>query len=140
MLLLKGIVAYVVSTFAVQATSHFAINRGHYAAVPFLRTEPVFALGLLAMIIQGALLTYFYSRHAGTAGGWKRGWAFGVTAGAFFVSYSVLAEPAKYTVPSIPSWMLVEGVAGFVQFSLFGVALGWLCRPTSRQTLAVDRR
>jgi hypothetical protein len=123
---IKGTLAYVVCTFVVQATSHFGINREHYAAVTFLRPEPIFALGLLSMFLQGVLLTYLYLRHTSPAVGWKRGWLFGLASGAFFVSYSVLAEPAKYPVPSVPSWMLVEAGAGFFQFSLFGLALGWL--------------
>lgn len=126
--LATGTCAYVVSTFVVQALSHFAINREHYAAVNFLRPEPIFVLGLASMVVQGALLTFLFSRHRGSSTGWKRGWAFGLLTGMFFVSYPVLAEPAKYAVPSITAWMLVEVVAGFFQFSLFGLALGWIQR------------
>jgi len=39
-----------------------------------------------------------------------------------------LAEPAKYPVPSVASWMTVELLAGLVQFSAFGVLLGFVYR------------
>lgn len=126
--ILVGTLIYVVATFATQAASHFVINRAHYAAVGFMRPEPIFALGVSAMLLQGAILTHLYGRYARESSDWRRGWRFALLAGAFFVSYAVLAEPAKYNVPSVPSWMWVEAAAGFVQFSLFGVALGWLDR------------
>ena len=49
-----GTLIYLVATFVVQATSHFAINRAHYASVTFLRAEPIFVLGILSMLLQGA--------------------------------------------------------------------------------------
>lgn len=129
--LVKGILAYVVCTFVVQAISHFLIFKAHYAQMSFLRPEPIFALGVLAMIVQGAVLTFLYLRHASAGSSWGRGWRFGVLTGAFFVSYSVLAEPAKYTVPAIASWMTVEALTGLIQFSLFGLALGALFRKST---------
>jgi hypothetical protein len=97
--------------------------------VSFLRPEPIFAFGLLAMLVQGVVLTVLYRQHASAGSSVARGWKFGLLVGAFFVSYSVLVEPAKYAVPAITSWMLVETMAGVVQFSAFGVALGFLVRP-----------
>src|SRR5712692_3681435 len=43
-----SVVAYIVATFAVQATSHFLINAGHYASVTYMRKDPIFALGILS--------------------------------------------------------------------------------------------
>ncbi len=41
-----AVVAYLVATFATQALSHFVLNVGHYAAVTFMRAEPIFAFGM----------------------------------------------------------------------------------------------
>jgi len=49
------------------------------------------------------------------------------------VSYEALAEAAKYSVPSVTSWIAVEVAAGFVQFTLFGALLGWVYRARVRQ-------
>jgi hypothetical protein len=38
--------------------------------------------------------------------------------GAILVSCIALAEAVKYQVPSITSWLLVERIAGIVQFTL----------------------
>ena len=41
-----------------------------------------------------------------------------------FVSYPTLVEADKYSVQNITEWVLVEGSAGAVQFTIFGLLLG----------------
>ncbi len=61
------VLGYIVATFFTQATSHFVIFAQHYAAVPIMKAEPIFALGFTTMIIQGSVLSYVFanSRFAG---------------------------------------------------------------------------
>lgn len=129
--ILLGTLTYVFATFATQGVSHFTINRAHYAAVTFMRPEPIVALGVLSMIIQGAILTYLYPIYARGASNWRRGLGYGVLLGAFFVSYLSLAEPAKFQVPAILRWTLVESVTGLAQFGIFGLMLGIMHRKTA---------
>lgn len=126
--ILLGTFGYVVITFLTQGTSHFAINRAHYAAVASLRPEPIFALGVASMLIQGAILSYLYPIFCRGASSWNKGAAYGILIGAFFVSYPALAEPGKYLVPSIPSWIAVEGMVGLIQFGLFGLLIAAIHR------------
>ena len=119
-----SVLAFVAVTFAVQAMSHFVVNTWHYASVPFVRADPIFPMGFLAMIIQGVALTYLYARLRRTGRAVSDGLKFGLVAGAFFVSFLALVEPARYVVPSIPAWIAVEGLAGLVQFSIYGILLG----------------
>src|SRR5437660_11924654 len=56
-----AVLVYVVATFATQAVSHFGINAAHYAAVTYLRPQPVFALGILSILIQGSIMAYLYA-------------------------------------------------------------------------------
>ena len=48
--------------------------------------------------------------------------------GGFLASYIVLGEAGKYAIPSIASWIAVEGSVAFVQYTLFGVLLGVIHR------------
>src|SRR2546429_9798409 len=48
--------------------------------------------------------------------------------GGILVSYEALAEAAKYSVPSVASWIAVEVAVGFVQFTLYGALLSWVHR------------
>lgn len=119
-----AVIGYIVATLATQATSHFGINAAHYAAVSYIKPEPIFPLGLLSMVLQGAVLSYVFarSRYADRSlfDAIKVSWLFGL----FLVSYIALAEAAKYAVPSVPSWIAVEVIVGFIQFTLIGVLLG----------------
>jgi branched-subunit amino acid transport protein AzlD len=123
---LVSTLGYIVATFAVQAASHFCLNRGHYAAVSFMRPDPIFALGILSMVLQGGILSFLYASCVRESPTWKNGLGFGLLAGVFFVSYPALAEPAKYQVPAVGTWMAVEGVVGLIQFSIFGLLVGWI--------------
>jgi len=123
-----SLLAYVAATFTTQATSHFVVNVHHYASVAHLRKEPFFSLGVLTMLIQGGILSWVYGRIAPPGRSIGDAVRFAWLAGAFLVSYIALAEPAKYTVPAVLPWITVEGTAGLVQFTLFGVLLGLVWR------------
>ena len=121
-------VAYLVATFATQALSHFVLNVEHYAAVTFMRAEPIFALGIATMVIQGAIVSYLYSRMSAPRRSIGHAVGFSWLVGSVLVSYIALAEPSKYAVPNVASWVAVELLAGLLQFTAFGVLLGFVYR------------
>lgn len=124
------LLAYVAATFAVQATSHFAINAEHYRAIAFLRAQPIFPLGFASMLVQGAVFALLFPVFHRGGSSIKNGLIFSWLLGSFLASYIVLAEPAKYAVPSLASWIRVEALAAAAQFTLFGVLLGLMHRRT----------
>ncbi len=119
-----SVLGYIVASFFTQATSHFVIFAQHYAAVPIMKAEPIFALGFTTMIIQGSVLSYVFANSRFAGGSRMDAVRFAWLFGAFGVSYAALGEAAKYNVPSIPSWIAVEVGVGFVQYTLFGILLG----------------
>lgn len=122
------VLAYVVTTFAVQGASHFAMNAGHYAAIPIMRTDPVITMGLVSMLIQGVLFAWLFPAfQRGPVAVWD-GVKFSWALGGFLASYIVLGEAGKYAIPSIASWIAVEGSVAFVQYTVFGVLLGLIHR------------
>ena len=123
-----AVLAYVVATFATQAVSHFGVNAAHYAAVTYLRAQPVFALGVLSMLIQGSIMAYLYAQVPGAGRSIGHAVVFAWLVGGILMSYEALAEAAKYRVPAIGSWIAVEVGAGGVQFTLYGALLGWVYR------------
>jgi hypothetical protein len=123
------VLAYLVATFATQAVSHFGVNAGHYAEVPFLRPEPIFPLGVASMLIQGAALSVLFAGRASERRTGRDALGFAWLAGSVLVSYIALAEAAKYGVPSAGRWISVEIAAGFAQFTVFGALLGLIHRP-----------
>jgi hypothetical protein len=120
---------YTVATFLVQGLSHFVVNAEHYGAVSFLRSQPIFALGVLAMVIQGTIFGVLFPIFTrGRESTIRDSLTFAWLLGAFLVSYEALAEPGKYAVPSIAAWIRVEVSAAAVQFTLFGLLLGLVHR------------
>ncbi len=117
-------IVFVVGSFVVQASSHFAINTAHYAAIEIMRKEVIMELGIFTMILQGAILAYFYPLFYRSGSPVLQGLKYGLLMGLFLGSYIALVEPAKYAVPSVGEWIAVEGLASLTQFSLYGVLLG----------------
>lgn len=121
---LLSVLGYVFATFATQATSHFAVNAAHYAAVAHIKPDPIVPLGFLSMLIQGSVLSLVYARSRFAESGIKGALALSWMLGAFLVSYIALAEAGKYSVPDVGSWIAVEIIVGFLQFTLVGVLMG----------------
>ena len=120
--------AFILVSFAVQAGSHFVLNVEHYAGIPIMRVEPIMPLGILTMVVQGTLAGLLFPTLRWANGSVRSGVKFAWILGAFLGSYIVLTEPAKYLVPSVTDWMLVESAASFVQFSLFGILIALIHR------------
>src|SRR2546421_4315348 len=119
-----AVLVYVVATFATQAVSHFGVNAAHYAAVTYLRAQPLFALGILSMLIQGSIMAYLYAQLPGAGRSIGHAVCFAWLVGGILVSYEALAEAGKYTVPALGSWIAVELGAGGVEVSPFRRPLG----------------
>jgi hypothetical protein len=130
------VVAYVLTTFAVQGTSHFAINADHFAAIPIMRAEPMIPLGIAAMLIQGLIFAWVYPVYANGASTLRKSITFSWLIGGFLASYIVLGEAGKYAIPSVTSWIAVEAAAAFSQFTIFGVCLGLIHRPGAIRSVA----
>ena len=122
--ILLTVLAYIAATFAVQATSHFALNADHYRSISVMRTEPVFVLGFTSMLIQGLLFAVLFPVFDRDRKAMRNGIAFSWAMGLFLTSYITLAEAGKYAVPSLASWIGVEAGAAAAQFTLFGTLLG----------------
>lgn len=119
-----SVIAFMMVSFAVQGMNHFVINTEHYANIDFARPEPVMALGFLTMIIQGGILTLALGHLAPLGAKIKDGFMVSLSFGLFLGIYVAVTEPAKYAAPSIPAWMITEGLASATQFILFGFVLG----------------
>ena len=127
-IVLLTVVAYVIATFGVQGASHFAINADHYAAISIMRPDPVIPMGVGSMLIQGTIFALLFPTFNAGGSTIRNALVFSWTIGGFLASYIVLGEAGKYAIPSIPSWMLVEGSTAAVQFTIFGILLGLVHR------------
>jgi len=121
-----SILGFMVVSFAAQGLSHFVINKDHFAAIFYMREHPIMAMGFMAMVIQGLIISISLRAWRGGDATIANGVAVALVFGIFLVSYVALAEPAKYQVPDIGAWIRVEIIVGLLQFSAFGFLVGFI--------------
>jgi hypothetical protein len=80
--------------------------------------DPIIVLGLTAMIVQGAVLSFAYPFFAAGSTPTKAGVRLGAVFALLFISIAVIAEAAKQRVTSLPTWFLLETAYYVVQFGL----------------------
>ncbi|MBX2866556.1 hypothetical protein KTR10_01185 [Candidatus Kaiserbacteria bacterium] len=126
--LIKGTLAYVVVTFPVAMIWHMVLFKQVYLDLALYSNseEPVVALGLLSMVIQGVILAWLFPKTSFADGTMKGALHYAWLMGLFFASGSVIAEVAKHTVTSYSTWFLVAGSFALVHFTLVGIAFGML--------------
>lgn len=115
--------AYLVLVFVIATVWHIGIFREVYLNAN-LRAEPIFALGILSMLIQAAIVAYLYPRLAGEGSPAKEGLKFGLIIGVLLGSYGVLAEAGKYDVGPVPTFLLYEGAFFLIQYAIVGTVIG----------------
>lgn len=119
---LLTVVGYIAATALAQGLSHFKINAAHYSATGFYREAPIAPLGVLAMVVQGLILSLVFARFVpggSVTAALVIAWAFG----AFLASYMAFGLAGELKVPSVGAWITVELTAAAVQFTLIGLAL-----------------
>ena len=117
--------AYLVVTFAGGAIWHLMLFEATYVRLGiFTRIkDPVIPLGLAAMLLQGAVLSYVYPMLARRERPVRDGLWFGFLAAVFIGSSAVLAEAGKNYVASLRTWLLLEWSYYLLQFLLSGLAI-----------------
>lgn len=128
MLHILSVLAFIAVTFAVQATSHFVINKTHYESMGILRSEIILSLGFITMAIQGLIMSLVLQQWQGGAVMLKHGLLVALAFGLFLGAYISLTEAGKYEVLSISAWIRTEALASSIQFLAFGLALGLIHR------------
>jgi hypothetical protein len=120
--------AYLAITFALGFIWHLVVFKDLYRrlAIYTRLDEPIIPLGLLAMLIQGAVLAYLYPQVVDTRGSALEGIAFSLLMGLFIASSAVIAEAAKQRVSSLRTWFVVESLYYLIQFSLCGLAIRYI--------------
>ena len=120
--------AYVAIVFALGFLWHLVVFKNLYRRlVIYTRLdEPIIPLGLLSMLIQGAVLAYLYPQVVDVQGSVFQGITLSLLMGLFLASSAVIAEAAKQRVTSLWIWFVVESLYYLIQFSLTGLAISFI--------------
>ncbi len=121
---LIGTAAYTLVTFPLAILWHVVCFKDIYTNLGYFEGEPNFLLGLLTIMIQGAVLSglYPYLNFAGNS--IFCGLKYSLVMGGFFWTSHVLAFVAKQTVNNAMLFITMETFYLFLQFGIFGVLIG----------------
>ena len=120
----KGAAFYLLATFPLAFVWHLVVFKGIYAELGMYREEPSVALGFVAILIQGLLLSYAFPLVYRGGDPVRAGVKFGLVMGIFLWSSQVVAAAAKHEVSSLSTWLGIETAYFAVQFLLVGLAIG----------------
>ena len=124
-----GTAAYAAVTFPLAVVWHVMLFKSRYEAFGYFAGEPNFQLGLLTILIQGAILSWLYPRVRFAGSGPRRGLKLALAIGVFFWTSHVLAFVAKQAVSDAWLFVAMETVYLALQFGIFGVLIGLIYRP-----------
>lgn len=123
-----SIAAYFIITMAVAYPWHMLLFHEKYMEMgAFTRGEPIMPFGILAVILQAVVFSYFYPlyyKHVGGGNPLLRGVQFGLFLGITVWTVMVFATAAKFAITPVFDFVLFGTLFQIIQFTLVGGAIG----------------
>ena len=126
--LILGTTAYTICTFLLAVGWHILLFNERYESYGYFEGEPNFLVGLLTIVLQGALLSILFPMLKIKGNSFQRGLKFALITGAFFWTSHVLAFVAKQEVPGVSAFIWMESLYLMLQFGVFGLIIGIIHR------------
>ncbi|CAM2064144.1 hypothetical protein SCOR_02175 [Sulfidibacter corallicola] len=111
---------FVVYTFVTALGWHLVVFDGYYRTLEIYRDDKIIPFGFAAILVQGVVLAYLYPRIFPSGCALRNGLKFGLLAGLFGWTYSTLAVAAKFSMTSVPGFVLIETGYNIVHYGLAG--------------------
>ena len=119
-----GALAYFISSFVIQGILGFAIAGEYFLNIPIMRNPPIIYLAMGQTIVSGIAfaILYPFTHFKGTLV--FRGLKFGLLIGFIMVPFQALDLPARFMIPSVGTWILVQGILGILFHAMAGILIG----------------
>lgn len=126
--ILLFIVAYFVITMSWAYPWHMVFFHDLYVSWgAFQRSEPIMVLGVAAIVIQGFVIGYLYQFFNEKDGNpILRGVKFNLIIGLMTYTAMGFATAAKFQIAPVTSFLIYHTIFQLIQFTLTGVALGYI--------------
>ena len=122
--IMLGTLAYVFITFPLAIVWHIVLFEDTYFHIGYFgKEEPSFALGFLAIIVQGVIFAYVYPLLATKNNRWKDILHFVLVMGIFHWTIQVIATAAKSAIQPVPLFIGIETLYLCIQFLAIGYVL-----------------
>lgn len=126
--ILLFVAAYFVITLAWAYPWHMVYFHDLYVSWgAFQRTEPIMSLGITAILVQGFVIAYLYQFYnKGEGNPILRGVKFNLIIGLMTYTAMGFATAAKFQIEPVSSFLIYHTVFQLIQFTITGVALGFI--------------
>ncbi len=114
--------AYAVPTFALGFVWHLVLFQRYYEALAIYRSEIIVPLGLIAIMLQGAIFAWLYEKAFAlrNAAFWPQALGYAALGATLSWSFTTLAVGAKNMMASVPDYLLIETGFTIAQWLLVG--------------------
>lgn len=119
-----GTLAYFMSSFVIQGLFGFVFAGDYFLSIPILRIPPTIYLALPQTIVAGIAFSILYPFTSFNGTPILRGTKFGLLIGLIMVPFIALDLPARFIIPSVGTWILIQGMLGILHFAIAGILIG----------------
>ncbi len=118
-------ISYVVLTMAIAYPWHMIWFHDIYLEMgAYTRPEPSIPLGMLSMLVQGAVIAYLYPYFYRGGDPIREGIKFSLIIGLMVYSVMAFAMAAKMDINPVSAYLFYSTVFQVIQFVITGTALG----------------
>ena len=119
-----GTLAFLISSFVIQGLLGFALAGEYFESISIFRNPPIIYLAITQTIVTGIAFAILYpiTNLHGTPV--LRGLKFGLLIAIIVVPFVALDLPARFMIPSMGKWILVQGVLGITHYAIAGILTG----------------
>lgn len=126
--MLLGAIAFFASSFVIQGLLGFALGGEYFASIPAMREEPLVHLAMFATLIMGIGFSMLYPLTAFRGGPVVRGVKYGLLVGLIVVPFLALDIAGRFDIPSVGTWIVIQGALGMLHFVTAGMLVGLIFR------------
>ena len=119
-----GTLAFFISSFLIQGLLGFAFGGDYFLSITIMRQAPLAYLSMPATILTGLVITILYPITTISGTPVLRGLKFGFLIGFIMIPFVALDVPGRFMIPSVGTWILLQGILGLVHSSLAGALIG----------------
>ncbi|MBV7330426.1 hypothetical protein KFU94_19700 [Chloroflexi bacterium TSY] len=129
-----GALAYFISSFVIQGVLGFAIAGDYFSGISILRNPPTLYFALSQTIVAGIAFSLLYPITNFKGSPIVRGLKFGLLIGFIMVPFVAFDLPARFMIPSVGTWIMVQGILGTLHYAITGILIGFIYGQETNET------
>ncbi len=118
-----GTLLFFVSSFVIQGLLGFALAGKYFESISIFRNPPIILLAFAQTIATGIAFSILYPRTNFQGSHLFKGLKYGLLVGLIVIPFIALDLPARFMIPSMGTWIMVQGVLGILHFIVAGVLI-----------------